>query len=205
MTNLKTICVYCGSNAGKSPAYTEAAIELGKEIADSGIRLIYGGGSIGLMGTVARTVLDNGGTVTGIIPQFLMDREVMLKEVDELIVAADMHERKRIMFDRSDAFITLPGGIGTLEEVVEIASWAQLEQHNKPILVVNINGFWDPMIEQFERMGDEGFLTKEFLGEHNPLPLAFSDSAGEAMSAVRRALAGVRREDLESADGARLM
>jgi len=205
MTNPKTICVYCGANAGNSPDYAQAAAELGRDIAEAGIRLIYGGGSIGLMGIVARTVLDNGGAVTGVIPQFLIDREVMLKDVDELIVAGDMHERKRIMFDRSDAFVTLPGGIGTLEEVVEIASWAQLQQHKKPVLVININHFWDPLIEQFSRMGGDGFLGKEFLGDHVQLPLTFIDSAAEALPEVRRALAGMGRKELESGEGSRLM
>lgn len=205
MTELKTICVYCGSNAGDSPAYTAAAETLGRLLAENGIRLIYGGGSVGLMGIVARTVLEHGGKVTGIIPQFLMDREVMLKEVDELVVTQDMHERKGKMFELSDAFVTLPGGIGTLEEVVEIASWAQLDQHKKPVLLVNIEHFWDPLVAQFKRMGEDGFLAKEFLGKHVHLPLTFIDSVEEALPTIRTALADVPREDLEKDNGVRLM
>src|SRR5262245_11559978 len=120
MAELTSICVYCGSNAGTDPEFATAAKALGAAMAAGSIRLVYGGGSVGLMGIVARSVLAAGGEVTGIIPQFLKDRELMLKEVDELVVTADMHERKRIMFERSDAFVALPGGIGTLEELVEI-------------------------------------------------------------------------------------
>ena len=123
MAQLTSICVYCGANTGARPEYATAAKALGEALASHNIRLVYGGGAIGLMGIVARSVMENGGNVTGIIPQFLRDREVMLREVDDLIVTADMHERKRIMFERSDAFVALPGGIGTLEEVVELLSW----------------------------------------------------------------------------------
>ena len=159
---------------------------LGRDIAEAGIRLIYGGGSVGLMGIVARAVLENGGQVTGIIPQFLKDREVMLGEVSELVVTADMHERKRIMFERADAFVALPGGIGTLEEVVEMMTWAQLDQHEKPILIVNIDGFWDPLVAQFQRMADDGFLHKDFLGEHVALPVRFCDSRRRDPDAAAR-------------------
>src|SRR5687768_7137681 len=117
MAQLRSICVYCGSNAGTDPKYREAAETLGKAMAAAEVRLVYGGGSVGLMGILARTVMAHGGKVTGIIPQFLKDREVMLKDVPDLRVTADMHERKRTMFELSDAFVALPGGIGTLEEV----------------------------------------------------------------------------------------
>src|SRR5262245_48815214 len=133
MAYLTSICVYCGSADGADPAYAAAAAEFGKLLAQSGIRLVYGGGSVGLMGIVARNVMSAGGEVTGIIPQFLLEREVMLKEVTELVVTPDMHERKRIMFERSDAFVALPGGIGTLEETVEMLTWAQLGRHAKPV------------------------------------------------------------------------
>ncbi len=205
MTELRALCVYCGSNDGHAAEYREAAVELGRAIAEGGVRLVYGGGSVGLMGVVARTVLERGGGVTGIIPRFLKDREVMLNEVDELIVTEDMHDRKLTMFERADAFVALPGGIGTLEEVVEIATWAQLDQHAKPILIVNVGGFWDPLIAQFHRMNDDGFLAKAFLGDHIPLPLTFVDSAAETLPAIREALAGISREDLVASDGARLM
>src|SRR5436305_2108689 len=146
MATLTSLCVYCGSNDGTDPAYATAARALGRVMAERGIGLVYGGGSIGLMGILARTVLANGGRVTGIIPQFLKDREVMLKEATELVVTKDMHERKAIMAERADAFVALPGGLGTLEEVVVIATWAQLERHHKPVPMVNVGGFWDSLI-----------------------------------------------------------
>ena len=138
MSKIKTVCVYCGSGPGTNPRFVEAAIALGKALAESGIRLVYGGGSIGLMGAVATSVLDHGGTVTGIIPGFLTARENALKRVQELIVTPDMHERKRLMFEHSDAFVALPGGIGTLEELVEQLTWQQLGRHSKPVLLANI-------------------------------------------------------------------
>jgi hypothetical protein len=193
MAELRSICVYCGANTGTDPKYREAAETLGRAMADSGVRLVYGGGSIGLMGILARTVLAHGGKVTGIIPQFLKDREVMLKEVSDLVVTADMHERKRIMFERADAFVALPGGIGTLEEVVEMMTWAQLEQHMKPVLIVNINGFWDSLIGLFQRMSDDGFLHKEFLGVHMELPVHFCDSVDAVIPTLRAAVAATPR------------
>lgn len=205
MAELRSICVYCGSNDGRSPEYARAAERLGRDMAEAGVRLVYGGGSVGLMGIVARSVLAHGGIVTGIIPQFLRDREVMLKEVTELIVTADMHERKRIMFERSDAFVALPGGIGTLEEVVEMMTWAQLEQHAKPILIVNVNGFWDSLIALFGRMTRDGFLHKDFLGDHVDLPVRFCTEAESVVGLVQSAVAGVPRPDLEEARGVRAM
>ena len=201
MAHLRSICVYCGSNDGKSPDYPRAAEQLGRDMAEAGIRLVYGGGSVGLMGIVARTVMAHGGEVTGIIPQFLKDREVMLTEVSELIVTADMHERKRIMFERSDAFVALPGGIGTLEEVVEMMTWAQLDQHEKPILIVNINGFWDPLIALFGRMTGEGFLHKAFLGDHVDLPVRFCATAESVVPTLQAVIAGVPRPELEASRG----
>ncbi len=205
MSELRSICVYCGSNDGRLPEYAAAAERLGRDMAEAGVRLVYGGGSIGLMGIVARSVLAHGGDVTGIIPQFLKDREVMLKEVSELIVTADMHERKRIMFERSDAFVALPGGIGTLEEVVEMMTWAQLDQHEKPILIVNINGFWDPLISQFGRMTADGFLHKEFLGEHVDLPVRFCGTAEAIVPTLQAAVAAVPRPELDETRGVRAM
>lgn len=197
MAELRSICVYCGSNAGNAPEYAAAAERLGRDMAEAGVRLVYGGGSVGLMGIVARTVMENGGEATGIIPQFLKDREVMLKEVSELIVTADMHERKRIMFERSDAFVALPGGIGTLEEVIEVMTWAQLEQHAKPILIANINGFWDPLVDVFKRMTADGFLHKEFLGNHVALPVRFCGGADAIVSTLQAAVADLPRERLD--------
>lgn len=199
MTDLQSICVYCGSNTGSDPIFRESAESLGREMAHAGIRLVYGGGSIGLMGILARAVLAHGGTVTGIIPQFLKDREVMLNEASELVVTADMHERKRVMFERSDAFVALPGGIGTLEEVVEMMTWAQLDQHEKPILIANINGFWDPLISQFERMTGDGFLHTALLGDQVGLPVRFCQSCEEIIPTLQHTVAGLKRPKLEAA------
>src|SRR6202048_4729732 len=146
MSKIKTVCVYCGSGPGTNPRFVEAAIALGRALAENGIRLVYGGGSIGLMGAIATSVLDHGGTVTGIIPDFLTSRENALTRVQEMIVTPDMHQRKRLMFERSDAFIALPGGIGTLEELVEQLTWQQLGRHSKPILIANIDGFWEALL-----------------------------------------------------------
>jgi uncharacterized protein (TIGR00730 family) len=205
MAELRSICVYCGSNEGAAPAYAAAAERLGREMAASGIRLVYGGGSIGLMGVLARSVLNNGGKVTGIIPQFLKEREVMLKEAPELIVTADMHERKRVMFERADAFVALPGGIGTLEEVVEMATWAQLDQHKHPILIVNINGFWDSLVALFQRMTDDGFLRKAFVPNSSELPLSFCTDVEAVIPTLKAALAGEPPHAVAAPGGAELM
>src|SRR6266403_5642066 len=164
MSKIKTICVYCGSGPGSNPRFIEAAIALGKVLAENGIRLVYGGGSIGLMGALATSVLDRGGTVTGIIPDFLTSHENAMTRVQELIVTPDMHERKRLMFERADAFVALPGGVGTLEEVVEQLTWAQLGRHRKPILIANIAGYWDPLLMMFNHLLSLGFLTNGRLG-----------------------------------------
>ncbi len=201
MAELRNVCVYCGSNNGASADYAAAARTLGRDIAEAGIRLIYGGGSVGLMGIVARAVLENGGQVTGIIPQFLKDREVMLGEASELVVTEDMHERKRIMFERADAFVALPGGIGTLEEVVEMMTWAQLDQHEKPILIANVDGFWDPLVAQFQRMAEDGFLRKDFLGEHVALPVRFCDSIDDVIPTLQEAVADLPQPALEERAG----
>lgn len=158
MTTIKTVCVYCGSGPGTNPRFVEAAIAFGKTLAETGIRLVYGGGSVGLMGAVAKSVLDHGGAVTGIIPEFLTARENALRRVQELIVTPDMHERKRLMFEHSDAFVALPGGIGTLEELVEQLTWQQLGQHSKPILLANIDGFWEPLLALLAHMRETEFI-----------------------------------------------
>jgi uncharacterized protein (TIGR00730 family) len=158
MNKIKTVCVYCGSGPGTNPLFMEAASALGKALAENGIRLVYGGGSIGLMGAVASASLDHGGSVTGIIPDFLTSRENALARVQELIVTPDMHERKRLMFERSDAFVALPGGIGTLEELVEQLTWQQLGRHSKPILLANIDGFWEPLLALLAHMRATQFI-----------------------------------------------
>src|ERR1700738_2069899 len=166
MSKIKTICVYCGSGPGTNPRFVEAAIALGKALAENGIRLVYGGGSIGLMGAIATSVLDHGGTVTGIIPDFLTSRERALTRVQEMIVTPDMHQRKRLMFERSDAFVALPGGIGTLEELVEQLTWQQLGRHAKPVLLANIEGFWEPLLALLAHMRATQFIRPTLAGEH---------------------------------------
>jgi uncharacterized protein (TIGR00730 family) len=158
VSDIKSICVYCAANSGKNPAFVEAAKKFGRILAEKGIRLVYGGGSVGLMGALAESVLDHGGIVTGVIPDFLVNREHMLLRVQERIITRDMHERKREMFERADAFVALPGGIGTLEELVEQMTWAQLGRHKKPILILNIEGFWDPLCTLLEQMEQLDFI-----------------------------------------------
>jgi uncharacterized protein (TIGR00730 family) len=155
---VRNICVYCGSGLGLNPAYKEAARTLGAALAHEDIGLVYGGGSLGLMGEVARATLDHGGRVTGIIPGFLVEKEAMLRDVNEVIVTEDMHERKRLMFDRSDAFVALPGGVGTLEELVEQLTWVQLGRHTKPVIVANIDGFWTPFLSLLTHMKADTFI-----------------------------------------------
>jgi uncharacterized protein (TIGR00730 family) len=158
MSSIRAVCVYCGSSAGTDPAFAAAARTLGKILADNAVRLIYGGGSIGMMGALAGSVLAHGGNVTGIIPEFLVNKEHLLAGAQEIIVTRDMHERKRVMFEKADAFVALPGGIGTLEELVEQLTWAQLGRHRKPILLANIAGFWDPLCELIDHMKGLAFL-----------------------------------------------
>jgi uncharacterized protein (TIGR00730 family) len=158
MSGIRSICVYCASGPGSDPAFMDAARELGRALAGHGMRLVYGGGSEGLMGALADAVLDHGGQVTGVIPEFLVNREHMLVRVQERIVTRDMHERKRVMFERADAFVALPGGVGTLEELVEQMTWAQLGRHKKPILILNVGRFWDPLLTLLERMEALDFI-----------------------------------------------
>jgi uncharacterized protein (TIGR00730 family) len=158
MSTIKTVCVYCGSGPGTNPRFMESAKALGKALAEGGIRLVYGGGSVGMMGAVATSVLDHGGMVTGIIPGFLTAKENALKRVQEMIVTPDMHERKRLMFEHSDAFVALPGGIGTLEELVEQLTWQQLGRHSKPVLLANIDGFWEPLLALLAHMRATQFI-----------------------------------------------
>ena len=155
------LCVYCGSSPGKNPAFMMAADALGTNLARANIGLVYGGGSIGLMGQVARAVLAAGGHVTGIIPEFLMNKEKMQDGVNELVVTRTMHERKTIMFERSTGFVALPGGIGTLEELAEIATWAQLKQHAKPLIICDVAGYWSPLLALIDQMQAEAFIRAE--------------------------------------------
>jgi uncharacterized protein (TIGR00730 family) len=158
MSKIGSICVFCGSGPGTNPAFVAAARHLGRLLGENSVRLVYGGGSIGLMGALAESALDHGGYVTGVIPDFLIGREHMLARAQERIITTDMHERKRVMFERADAFVALPGGIGTLEELVEQLTWAQLGRHTKPILIANIDGFWDPLCVLLDHMKTMAFI-----------------------------------------------
>ena len=160
MSTIQSICVYCASGPGTNPAFMEAAKSFGRILAENGTRLVYSGGSVGLMGALAESVLAHGGAVTGIIPDFLVNREHMLVDVQERIITRDMHERKRVMFERADAFVALPGGVGTLEELVEQMTWAQLGRHKKPILILNVARFWDPLVALLDQMEDLEFIRR---------------------------------------------
>lgn len=174
---MKSICVFCASSLGNDPVYAETAFELGKYLAENQIDLIYGGAQVGLMGKVAEGCLSYNGKVTGIIPVFLKTKEIAHANLTELITVKTMHERKALMHDKSDAFIALPGGFGTLEELFEILTWAQLSLHKKPIGILNINGYYNPLIQLVEKMIDEELLRNEYKGM-----LLISDSIEDLIS-----------------------
>jgi uncharacterized protein (TIGR00730 family) len=186
---IQKICVYCGSGSGLNPAHTEAARAFGRILAEARIGLVYGGGSLGLMGETAHSVLRHGGHVTGIIPGFLSEREQMLLEAQELIVVDDMHQRKQLMFAKSDAFVALPGGLGTLEEFVEQLTWTQLGRHAKPIVLANIDGFWNPLLALFDKMSAEAFIRPGL-----ELKLIVVDGIEEIIPAIASALAPYPKE-----------
>ncbi|MCY0387729.1 TIGR00730 family Rossman fold protein [Robbsia sp. Bb-Pol-6] len=160
---MQAVCVYCGSAFGTRDTYREAATALGQALAAAGITLVYGGGRVGLMGRIADAVLAAGGRAIGVIPQLLVDREVAHTGLSELHVVADMHERKRMMADLCDGFIAMPGGAGTLEELFEVYTWAQLGYHNKPIGLLNVAGFYDPLLAMLRHTAQEGFLRESFV------------------------------------------
>jgi uncharacterized protein (TIGR00730 family) len=190
MSTIRTVCVYCGSSPGTDPAFLEAARRFGKILASERVGLVYGGGSRGLMGAVATSVLDHGGHVTGIIPEFLQNREQTLRRAQEIIVTPDMHLRKQTMFDKADAFVALPGGIGTLEELVEQLTWAQLGRHKKPILILNAKGFWDPLCALLDHMRGMEFIRAE-LG----VALLVAKTAEEVLPKLRKAAADVTERE----------
>jgi len=171
MSKINALCVYCGSSPGTDPAFTAAAHAFGKILAANRVRLIYGGGSVGMMGTLATAVLKHGGEATGIIPDFLVRRERPKQNAVQQIVVPDMHARKQKMFEMADGFVALPGGIGTLEELVEQLTWVQLGRHKKPILIANIEGYWDPLLTLIEHMRAVQFvpsaLSVDFLVAKN--------------------------------------
>lgn len=161
MNPIRSVCVYCGSSPGRGDVYIKAGHALGRSLAEAGLRLVYGGGTKGVMGAVADGTIRSGGKVSGIIPRFLISKEATehaLGRLDELVVTENMHERKHLMFEKSDAFVALPGGIGTVEEIVEVMTWAQLGHHRKPIVFANVDGFWNPMLALLDHMRAEGFV-----------------------------------------------
>jgi uncharacterized protein (TIGR00730 family) len=160
---LRSVCVYCASSNAADPAYLAAAEQFGRILAQSGVRLVYGGGGIGLMGATARGAHEAGGKVLGIMPAFLTGREILFDDVETLVVQS-MHERKQIMFEQSDAFAILPGGIGTLEEIVELMSWRRLELHRKPMVFYNPDGFWEPLFRLIDHTIDQNLTPAWFRG-----------------------------------------
>ncbi|MEO1657668.1 MAG: TIGR00730 family Rossman fold protein [Pseudomonadota bacterium] len=182
MTELRSLCVYCGSRHGNEPRFIAAAEELGQLTAAAGVRLVYGGGDRGLMGTTASAARDAGGDVLGIIPTFITKTEGLLPGIP-IIEVETMHERKIRMFDEADALCALPGGIGTLEEAIEILSWASLKLHKKPIVVCNIEGYWSPLVELIDHINDFGF---GYPGLREAITVV--DSASEVVSAAKEAL-----------------
>jgi hypothetical protein len=186
MGQIRKVCVYCGSSAGTDPAYVAAATRLGEVLADAGIGLVYGGGSAGLMGALAQAMQARGGEIVGVIPEFLAEKEHLFRGASEIVVTRGMHDRKQTMFERSDAFVALPGGIGTLEELVEQLTWAQLGRHRKPILIANLNGFWNGLLGLFEHMDRAGYI-------HSAARLNFlvADKIEDIVPALRTAAAAV--------------
>lgn len=164
MTKIRSLCVYCGSRTGSDPDFAAMAEAFGTLLANNNIRLVYGGGSVGLMGILARRVLDQGGNVTGIIPDHLDHVEVTQPGLTDLHVVPNMHTRKRLMFDQSDAFVSLPGSVGTLDETIEVITWKQLGLHDKPVILVNAKGYWNPfeaLIQHMIRAGFTGHETRD--------------------------------------------
>jgi hypothetical protein len=161
---IRSVCVFCGSNNGRRTEYADAAEELGREIARRGQRLVYGGGDVGVMGVLARAVLESGGEVTGVIPRRLYGI-VDHVELTELVIAADMHERKARMYEASDAFIAMPGGIGTLDELFEVWTWRQIGYHDKPVGLFEVEDFFKPLLAFIEHMSSEGFLSHELVDD----------------------------------------
>ncbi|BAB92347.1 lysine decarboxylase-like [Oryza sativa Japonica Group] len=155
------ICVFCGSNAGNRAVFGDAALQLGQELVSRGIELVYGGGSVGLMGLIAQTVLDGGCGVLGVIPKALMPTEISGASVGEVKIVSDMHERKAEMARQSDAFIALPGGYGTMEELLEMITWSQLGIHDKPVGLLNVDGYYDPLLALFDKGAAEGFIKAD--------------------------------------------
>jgi uncharacterized protein (TIGR00730 family) len=191
-SKIRKICVYCGSGPGTDPAFIESARAFGAILAKNGVGLVFGGGAVGMMGAIAKSVIDHGGTVTGIIPEFLVAREHAMRGTDNLIVTRDMHERKRKMFELADAFVAMPGGIGTLEEVVEQITWVQLGRHRKPILLANIKNFWEPLCALIDHM-----KSLEFIRDDLNFDLLVADRIDDILPMLQRAAESVPPEEKE--------
>lgn len=189
---IRKICVYCGSGPGTDPAYVEAARAFGAILAKNKIGLVYGGGSVGIMGAVSDAVRQNGGETIGIIPEFLMKREHAHPERERMIVTKDMHERKRMMYEQADAFVAMPGGIGTLEELVEQLTWIQLGQHKKPIALANIKGFWEPLSALINHM-----RALEFIRAGLDFNLIVTDKVEAILPMLQKAIAPVAEHQKE--------
>jgi len=174
------IAVFCGSSSGNNIEYTNATKELGKFFVENNIEVVYGGGNVGLMGVIADSVMENGGKVYGVIPEKLQEKELAHKGITELHIVSNMHERKAMMADMADAFVVLPGGAGTLEEIFEVWTWAQLGFHNKPCAFLNVNGFYDKLFEMIEGMCDAKFLKQEYLNM-----LIQTDKQEELLKAIK--------------------
>ena len=192
MKKIGRLCVYCGSSGAVEARYREAASELGARLAAAGIELVYGGGRVGLMGLLAEGALTAGGKVTGIIPRRLLDAEVAHLGVTELVVVDSMHDRKRLMAEKADAFSVLPGGIGTLDELFEIVSWKQLELHDKPILLVDIDGYWAPLRALLDHIVVTGFARPQTRRLLHAVP-----SVSALMAALSEEPAGLQKTDIE--------
>ncbi|MFG1295020.1 LOG family protein [Xanthobacter variabilis] len=195
MAKIESVCVYCGSSRGRSPVFSEGAQQFGRILAENGIRLVYGGGGVGLMGDVAGAAALAGGAVTGIIPTFLKKAERAFRHEAEMIEVGGMHERKRLMFERADAFVALPGGVGTLEELVEQITWAQLGRHRKPILLANLEGFWNPFLDLLSHMQEMGFLWAQ-----QPLRILTAERIEDILPALQAAAAAVPEAEFHGLD-----
>ena len=179
-TTQPLIALYCGFRSGNKPIYTEKAIALAQGLADQGFGLVYGGASIGLMGQVANAVIQHGGQTVGVIPEFMLDYEIAHHQLTELHIVKNMHERKAMMAERASAFVALPGGLGTFEEILEVATWGQLNQHQKPMMLYNVNGFYDALIAQLDHAVEEGFLPPQHRAK-----LIICNHADQIVNAIR--------------------
>lgn len=185
MAQMPSVCVFCGSRVGVKPAYKVAAQAMGSGIATRGWRLVYGGGGVGLMNETANAALAGGAPVIGVIPQFLTEYEDRHDGLTDLIVTDGMHDRKQIMFNLAQAFVILPGGVGTLDETMEILTWKQLGRHDKPIIIVNEGGYWTPMLEMMQKIIEGGFMGKRTVGL-----LDIVDTVDEAFALMETSFAG---------------